>query len=105
MTPRSYDLLFLTLVSLFTISQGYGQASAPGCSTPYYKGNYGPPGDGSVHLLSTAAGPDASLYLGCMDYPFYSIMKLDSFGNMIRTKSYAPSGMTSSDGPGKTILD
>jgi gliding motility-associated-like protein len=104
MTPRLCRPFTLGLVALFTILQGYGQVPLPGCGTPY-KGDYSPPSGGSLNLYSTAIGPDGCIYAGCVDYPWYSLMKLDSNGNKIRITSYAPAGIAQSDGPGKTVFD
>ncbi|HVU58129.1 MAG TPA: gliding motility-associated C-terminal domain-containing protein [Puia sp.] len=108
MTPRSFRLLYLILISLSALSKGYGQTAqtpAPGCNAPYYKGSYSPPLDGNFSLLSTAVAPDATIYLGCLNESLYSILKIDSLGNMIRSRSYTPSGLGASAGAGKTILD
>jgi gliding motility-associated-like protein len=40
-----------------------------------------------------------------VEYPWYSILKTDSLGNVVRTTSYMPSNTTQSDGPARTILD
>lgn len=97
-------LLCLILVSL-AHWRTYGQVAGPSCSTPYYFANLGPSADGSLTLQSTATGPDASAYLGCINYPTYSIIKLDSFGNVIRSTSYSPAGATNFGAPGKTMVD
>ena len=102
-TPTLH-LLTLCLSCLLLTLPGYGQTAGPGCTTPYYKGNYGPPLDGSVALKSSAVGPDGCIYIGSTDYPVYSIIKLDSFGSIIRTTSYTPPAILNYS-PGKTILD
>jgi hypothetical protein len=104
MRPCRTFLLCLILVSL-AHWRTYGQVAGPGCSAPYYFANLGPSANGSLTLQSTAVGPDASAYLGCINYPTYSIVKLDSFGNMIRSTSYNPSGATNFGASGKTIVD
>lgn len=104
MRPVRTILLYLILVSLVHW-RAYGQVAGSRCSTPYYFANLGPSADGSLTLQSTAAGPDASEYLGCINYPTYSIVKLDSFGNVIRSTSYNPSGATNFGAAGKTIVD
>jgi gliding motility-associated-like protein len=104
MRPGRTFLLCLILVNL-AHWQTYGQTAIPGCTTPYYKGNYSPPLDGSVGLQSMAQSADACVYLGCTNNQTYSIIKLDSFGNMIRSTSYTPSGFNTWNPPGKTIVD
>jgi gliding motility-associated-like protein len=104
-------LLCLILLSPFILSGAFGQptgsagqALPPGCATPYYHSSYGWPLDGDVQLQSMVVGPDGCIYLGCQSYPpEYSIMKLDTTGNIIRIKSYTASGQAFS--PGKTIVD
>ena len=105
MVPRYPRLLLLLLLNIITLSQSYSQNSVPGCGDNYFKGSYSPLLNGNVSLLSTALGPDGSVYIGCIANSSYSIMKLDASGNLIRTTSYLPSGMTKSDGSGKMIID
>jgi gliding motility-associated-like protein len=102
MTPRHYYLVSLFLISLL---RAYGQATAPGCTTPYYRNNFAPPLDGYTSLQSLAEGPDASIYIGSDYGNVYSIIKLDSFGNTIRNTSYTPVNANNYNAPGKTIVD
>lgn len=105
MPPRFRIRFALSLITVFTLLQGYCQGPNPACSSPYYKVGLSPAAGGSLNLFSTAIGPDGSLYMGCVEYPWYSILKTGSLGNVVRTTSYTPSGTTRSDGSAKTILD
>jgi gliding motility-associated-like protein len=102
MTPRYYYLVSLFLLSLLRAD---AQPTAPGCTTPYYRNNFAPPLDGYTSLQSLAEGPDASIYVGSDYFNVYSIIKLDSFGNTIRTTSYTPVNANNYNAPGKTIMD
>jgi len=105
MMPRYYRLTTLILLILLADLQGYSQTTGPGCTTPYYKGNYGPPLDGNISLRSTAVGPDGCIYIGNMYNSVYSIIKLDTFGAVIRSTAYTPPGPLNYSAPGKTIID
>jgi len=104
-TPRLHRPLILILIGFLTSLQGHGQTTGPGCKPPYYKGNYGPPLDGNISLLSTTSAPDGCTYIGSMYSPDYSIIKLDTFGSVIRSTAYIPSGALSGLYGGKAILD
>src|ERR1700722_14581841 len=104
MRPVRIFLLCLILVN-FAHWRTYGQAAGPDCTKPYYFASLGAAQNSSLTLQSTAVGPDGSAYLGCVNYPTYSIIKLDSFGNMIRSTSYSPSGATNFGAAGKAIVD
>gem|GEM_PF-5799223 len=103
--PRYHRLTALILFILFADLQGYSQTTGPGCTTPYYKGGYGPPLDGNISLRSTAVGPDGCIYIGNMYNSVYSIIKLDTFGTIIRSTAYTPPGPLNLSLPGKTIID
>ena len=105
MTPRSCYRCLLSLIFVFTLLQGYCQGVGVLCSSPNYTVSLSPPTGGSINLLCSVIGPDASAYMGCVEYPWYSILKTDSWGNIVRTTSYKPSGTIRSDGPGRTILN
>ena len=104
-TRHPFNLLILILMGLSTWLPGRAQTTGPGCKPPYYKGNYGPPLDGNISLKSTMVGPDGCVYMGSLYYPDYSIIKLDTFGAVIRSTAYLPSGPLNGLYGGKTIMD
>lgn len=104
-TARSLNLLILILIGLATCLQGHGQTAGPGCKPPYYEASFGPPADGSMMLNSSTVGPDGCIYIGSLYYPDYSIIKLDTFGALIRSTAYLPPGSFSYPTSGKTIID
>ncbi|PWT71233.1 MAG: hypothetical protein C5B59_18485 [Bacteroidetes bacterium] len=102
MVFRSY--CFIILITLFLGLSAYGQTSAPGCNSSYYRGTYTSqlPLMSDVDIWSQVVGPDGSLYLGVMNYPEYSVAKLDTAGNVLWNKSYDTVFLKYS---GKTIMD
>jgi gliding motility-associated-like protein len=94
---------FLTVASLFLQFHLYGQGTNPGCTSHFYKVNYGFTGDGVINLNSLTIGPDGCMYLGS-NYGYngqYTIIKIDSLGDTIRCRNY----ITGPGGAGKTIMD
>jgi hypothetical protein len=60
---------FLTVAILFLQFQLRGQGISSGCTSHFYKVNYGFSGDGVINLNSLTIGPDGCMYLGS-DYGY-----------------------------------
>ena len=93
-------LFFVTACVLAALG-GYGQAAGPGCTNQFYRNSYN--GYGNVTMKSLVIGPDASMYMGCLNGYNYSIIKVDSLGDTVRCRTYVNG--TSGYSNGRTLLD
>jgi hypothetical protein len=98
---RRYIRLLFIMGGLLTGFRGDAQSTQPTCTNHFYKTSYELTGD--IGLRSLTIGPDGCMYMGCVSGYNYAIIKLDSLGDTIRTRTYIAQSFSPNNG--KTIMD